>query len=236
MNDGSSRPAERVRQFFGAIAERYDLTNRVLSAGCDVRWRTRAAGLVREWQPGIVLDLATGSGDLAMALAAACPKSRVIAADFCPAMLARARAKGVRDTVVADALHLPFAPGTFDAITVAFGLRNMASWSGALCEMERVLRPGGRLLLMDFSLPRAPLLWLYRPYLRHLLPRLATLVTGQREVYEYFADSIERFPSGKEMRQLLASSGLHCEQQILLQGGIVTIHVAGKEVSSGTPA
>lgn len=229
MHAGSSHPASRVRQFFGAIALRYDLTNRILSAGLDVFWRKKAARLVDRWKPARILDLATGSGDLAVALAEACPGSLVIGADFSQPMLARARAKGVAHLVAGDGLRLPFAAETFDAVTVAFGLRNMESWSGALGEMARVLRPGGHALIMDFSMPPVPLLWLYRPYLRHILPKLAAVVTGQRAVYEYFADSIERFPNGGEMRELLQKAGLRCERQIRVQGGIVTIHVAVRE-------
>jgi demethylmenaquinone methyltransferase/2-methoxy-6-polyprenyl-1,4-benzoquinol methylase len=226
MQTGSSHSASRVRQFFGAIAQRYDLTNRILSGGLDVFWRKKAARRVRRWSPARILDLATGSGDLAAELARACPGSLVVGADFSPPMLARARAKGVAHLVAGDGLRLPFQAETFDAVTVAFGLRNMESWPGALLEMARVLRPGGHVLIMDFSMPPAPLLWLYRPYLRHVLPRLAALVTRQRAVYEYFADSIERFPSGGEMRELLEKAGLRCEEQLRVQGGIVTIHVA----------
>lgn len=225
MPTGSSHPARRVRQFFGSIAPRYDLTNRILSGGLDVFWRRKAARLVRRWEPARLLDLATGSGDLAEELTRACPGALVVGADFSQPMLARARAKGVAHLVAGDGLRLPFAPETFDALTIAFGLRNMESWPGALGEMARVLRPGGRALIMDFSMPPAPLLWAYRPYLRYLLPKLAALVTGQRAVYEYFADSIERFPSGEEMRALMQEAGLRCEEQIPVQGGIVTIHV-----------
>lgn len=228
MQTGSSHPAPRVRQFFGAIAERYDLTNRVMSAGLDLFWRRRAARLVRHWNPSRILDLATGSGDLAAALARACPSALVIGADFSQPMLARARAKGVGNLVAGDGLRLPFAAQTFDAVTVAFGLRNMESWPNALSEMARVLRPGGHALIMDFSMPPAPLLWLYRPYLRHILPKVAAFVTGQRAVYEYFADSIERFPSGEEMRKFLLEAGLRCKEQLRVQGGIVTIHVAAR--------
>jgi demethylmenaquinone methyltransferase/2-methoxy-6-polyprenyl-1,4-benzoquinol methylase len=234
MQTGSSHPASRVRQFFGSIAQRYDLTNRILSGGLDVFWRKKAARLVRRWSPARILDLATGSGDLATELARACPASLIVGADFSQPMLACARAKGVTHLVAGDGLRLPFAAETFDAVTVAFGLRNMESWPGALGEMARVLRPGGRALIMDFSMPPAPLLWLYRPYLRYILPKLAALVTGQRAVYEYFADSIERFPSGAEMRELMQNAGLRCEEQIRVQGGIVTIHIAVRARSASS--
>ena len=185
------------------------------------------------WHPARILDLATGSGDLALDLRKCCPASLVVGADFCLPMLQRARLKGVPRLVAADALRLPFAESSFDAVTIAFGLRNMESWGGALQETARVLRPGGHLLVLDFSLPPAPLRWIYRPYLHRILPLVATLVTGRRAVYQYLADSIERFPSGAEMARLLAASGLALRSQHRFQGGIVSLHTAEKPA---TPA
>src|SRR5256714_8071374 len=111
---------------FGRIARRYDLANHLLSGGADFLWRRRAAKIVASWQPRDVLDLATGSGDLALAIQRRLPQARIVAADFSPEMIERARKKGVANTIVADALQLPFADSTFDCVTVAFGLRNMA--------------------------------------------------------------------------------------------------------------
>ncbi len=223
---GSLHPGIRIREFFAGIADRYDLMNHLLSAGCDFLWRRRAARLVAEWRPAKILDLACGSGDLARELERANPGSLVIGADFCAPMLERAQAKGVRHLAVADALRLPFAPGSFDAATVAFGLRNMESWSGALREMARVLRPGGKILILDFSMPTGPLRWIYRPYLHRILPAIAALITRHRAVYEYLGDSIEEFPSGEKMRDLLTATGFETMQQLPMQGGIVTIHTA----------
>jgi demethylmenaquinone methyltransferase/2-methoxy-6-polyprenyl-1,4-benzoquinol methylase len=225
---GSLHGGNEIRRFFASIAKRYDLANHLLSAGCDFWWRRQCARLVAKWAPAKILDLACGSGDLALALAAACPAATIVGADFCAPMLEIARRKGVKHLVVADALRLPFAEAAFDAATVAFGLRNMESWTGALREMARVLRPGGRLLILDFSVPPPPLRWIYRPYLHRVLPLVADLVTGQRAVYRYLADSIEEFPSGQRMRDLLTESGLQPLEQIPLQGGIVTIHTAEK--------
>src|SRR6185369_4512184 len=125
-----------------------------------------------------------GSGDLALTLRAACPNALVVGADFCHPMLRVARGKGVEHLVTADGLALPFADETFDVVTVAFGLRNMASWPAALAEMRRVLRPGGHVLILDFSVPPPPLVWLYRPYLHHVLPWIADLVTRQKAAYD----------------------------------------------------
>jgi demethylmenaquinone methyltransferase/2-methoxy-6-polyprenyl-1,4-benzoquinol methylase len=223
-----SRSAPKVQAMFAAIAGRYDLANHLLSGGLDWFWRRRVARIVRQWQPSRILDLATGSGDLALALRAACPDASVVGADFCEAMLAEARRKGLQEVVLADALQLPFADGTFDVVTVAFGLRNMESWPRALAEMSRVLRPGGHCLILDFSIPSPPLRWLYRPYLRLVLPRLAALLTGQRDAYEYLGASIERFPSGLAMCGLLESAGFCAPQAGTLSGGIVSIYTAAR--------
>ena len=138
---------------FGRIARRYDLANHLLSGGADFLWRRRAVKVVEEWRPRRALDLATGSGDLALALQRRLPEAAIIAADFSPEMLGVAQRKGARGTVLADALSLPFEAESFDCVTVAFGLRNMADWSLALREMSRVLRSSGHLLVLDFSLP-----------------------------------------------------------------------------------
>src|SRR5258707_1182878 len=131
--------ASFVRALFSSIARRYDLANHLLSGGLDFFWRRRAARLVQAWKPGRILDLATGSGDLALTLRAACPPAVIVGADFCHPMLRVAQAKGLADLVTADGLALPFDDDVFDVVTVAFGLRNMASWPRALAEMRRVL-------------------------------------------------------------------------------------------------
>src|SRR5882724_1837743 len=117
-----------VQGLFGAIARRYDVANHLLSMGFDFWWRRCAARVVREWQPARVLDLATGSGDLARAISKSCPTAAVIGADFCLPMLEIARRKGISRLIQADGLHLPFADATFDVVTISFGLRNMESW------------------------------------------------------------------------------------------------------------
>ena len=213
---------------FGRIARRYDLANHVLSGGADFLWRRRAAKIIEGWRPKRVLDLATGSGDLALAIQRRLPDAIVVAADFSPEMLDVARRKGVRETVLADALHLPFETGSFDCLTVAFGLRNMADWNLALREMSRVLRAGGHLLVLDFSLPRGALRPAYRFYLHRCLPLLASLVTGQKAAYDYLGGSIEKFPSGGEMVELIEKNGFAMAAAEPLTGGIATIYTAEK--------
>jgi demethylmenaquinone methyltransferase/2-methoxy-6-polyprenyl-1,4-benzoquinol methylase len=220
---------EFVRGTFASISRRYDFANHLLSAGIDFLWRRKAAGLVAAVKPRNILDLATGSGDLALELKKHSPASLVVGADFCLPMLQVARTKGVTNLVQADGLQLPFAEGEFDALTVAFGLRNMASWEKALKEMARVLSPGGLLLVMDFSLPVfPPFLWIYRLYLHHVLPRLAGWATGQPQAYEYLGESIEAFPRGKAMLDLIASCGFASPRRHLLAGGIASIYCAEK--------
>ena len=138
--------------------------------------------------------------------------------------------------MVADGLALPFADGAFDVLTVAFGLRNKASWPDALSEMLRVIRPGGHLLVLDFSVPPPPLRWIYRPYLHHVLPRLAAFVSGEKSAYDYLADSIEVFPQGAAMCQLMNESGWVRPQCHALSGGIVSLYVAERPIGSGLEA
>jgi len=234
----TERKGSSVQAMFGAIARRYDLANHLLSGGLDFLWRRQVARIVRKWLPEKVLDLATGSGDLALAIQRACPEAAIVGADFCEPMLEIARQKGLQNLVAADALQLPFKEGEFDVVTVAFGLRNMASWEGALAEMRRVLRPGGHVLVLDFSVPAPPLRWLYRPYLHWVLPRLAGWVTGEIQAYEYLGQSIEQFPQGAAMCALLESVGFHQAKHQSLSGGIVSIYtaaVAGDRPTSREP-
>jgi len=214
---------------FATIARRYDFANHLLSGGMDHLWRRKAVGFVRSWNPSSILDLATGSGDLAIALRKACPEVVVIGADFCHPMLVQAQAKGLSQLVVADALAMPFPDAAFDVVTIAFGFRNMNPWSGALKEIFRVLKPGGHLLILDFSMPKPPLTGLYRWYLHRILPKIADWCTRQRGAYEYLAESIEKFPRGKAMLELLQAHVPFVETTALpLTLGVVSIYTARK--------
>jgi demethylmenaquinone methyltransferase/2-methoxy-6-polyprenyl-1,4-benzoquinol methylase len=144
-------------------------------------------------------------------------------------MLELAKGKGVRKTVVADAMKLPFADASFDCVTVAFGLRNMEDWEEALGEMSRVLKTNGHLLVLEFSLPTMSILRaIYRFYLHRCLPWLGSFLTRTKSAYDYLGDSIEDFPSGNAMCQLIAASGFHNANAQPLSGGIVTIYTAEK--------
>jgi demethylmenaquinone methyltransferase/2-methoxy-6-polyprenyl-1,4-benzoquinol methylase len=222
---------ELVRGLFSDIAERYQVVNHLLSGGLDFYWRAIAVRLIRPWNPSAVLDVATGTGDLAIAIRKACPQARVVGADFCAPMLDVARRNGLPELVVADGMSLPFADRTFDVVTAAFGLRNMASWEKGLSEMARVLKPGGRLLILDFSLPALPVIRpLYRFYLHHILPHMAGLATGRKDAYEYLGISIEQFPSGRDMTSLINSCGFGDGRSHPLTLGTVSIYTATRAV------
>jgi demethylmenaquinone methyltransferase/2-methoxy-6-polyprenyl-1,4-benzoquinol methylase len=219
--------AARVRQMFGAIARRYDLANHTLSCGTDFYWRKCAANIVASWRPGKIVDLATGTGDLALALQRKLPDAEVTGVDFVPEMLELAQRKGVRKTILADAMQLPFSDGSFDCVTIAFGLRNMGNWGGALAEMSRVLGRDGHLLVLEFSLPtRSIARAIYRLYLHRCLPLLGSLLTRKKSAYDYLGNSIEEFPSGRAMLDLIEASGFRHATLEPLSYGIATIYTA----------
>lgn len=225
----ASQDPNAIRSMFEGIAARYDLANHSLSMGMDFLWRRCVASSVAARCPRDVLDVATGSGDLALAIRRACPQARVVGADFCGPMLDRARRKGLVETVLADALDLPFDDGSFDVATVAFGLRNMVDREAAIASIGRVLRPGGRLFILDFSLPTGWILrGVYRFYLHRVLPLMAGLLTGRRDAYRYLGASIEDFPSGQAMLDLLIRAGLDPVAARPLTGGIVSLYSADR--------
>lgn len=224
--DGTIQDPSYVRAAFARIADRYVMTNHVLSLGSDILWRRKVARIVRSWKPRSVLDVATGTGDLALEIQDACPKAEVTGSDFCAEMLAHASRRGLARTHVADALDLPFAPESFDVVTVGFGLRNMVDYGAALAEMRRVLRPGGHLLVLDFSLPDGIFRRPYRWYLHRVLPGMAGWLTGQRDAYEYLGGSIENFPMGEAMISLIESRGFRDADCRPLSLGVASIYTA----------
>jgi len=224
----STRP-ERVREMFGSIATRYDLANHVLSCGIDYYWRARAAKIVNAWHPRSIADLATGTGDLALALQKKLPYAELTGVDFLPEMLKLAQRKGVQRVVLADAMKLPFKDGSFDCITIGFGLRNLEDYSAALTEMWRVLNTKGHLLVLEFSLPTNSMFRAaYRFYLHRCLPLLGSFLTRKKTAYDYLGDSIEEFPSGSAMCKLMERTGYISATVEPITGGIVTIYTASK--------
>jgi demethylmenaquinone methyltransferase/2-methoxy-6-polyprenyl-1,4-benzoquinol methylase len=200
---------DRIRAMFSAIASRYDRANDVLSAGVHHLWRrrcVRASGV----RPGDrVLDCATGTGDLAIAFRRVVgAKGSVTGTDFTPEMIELARAKG-SDVVfeVADVTELPFDDASFDVASISFGIRNVGDPRRGLAEMARVVRPGGRVVVLEFGQPPSPLVAaLYDRYRRHVLPRLGGAVTGERQAYEYLETSAARFPCGDDFVALMRES------------------------------
>lgn len=217
-----------VRDAFARIADRYVMTNHVLSMGADVWWRRVVTKRIKQLKPKRLLDVASGTGDLALSIQDAMPECEVIATDFCAEMLEHASSRGIRKTLVADALDLPYEEGEFDVVTVAFGLRNMGDYELALKEMRRILKPGGHLFILDFSLPKGVLRAPYRFYLHNVLPKMAGLLTKEKDAYEYLGGSIEQFPAGEAMISLLQKSGLQEGSATPMTFGVVTVYEAVK--------
>ena len=216
-----------IAAMFGRVAPGYDFLNHALCGGTDIYWRWRLARAVAAQRPARVLDLATGSGDVLLALARHHAASEtMIGADFCVPMLRQARAKSVPRLLAADALRLPFADASFDAITIAFGLRNFADRRVGLREMRRVLRAGGRAYVLEFSHPIAGLAPLYFAYLRWIMPRYAQFFTKERGAYEYLGDSIRAFPRQPDLADLMLEAGFVRAAWSNLTFGIVALHVA----------
>jgi demethylmenaquinone methyltransferase/2-methoxy-6-polyprenyl-1,4-benzoquinol methylase len=226
---------------FGRIAHRYDIANRVLSGGIDTYWRHRLVCAARELRPRDVLDLATGSGDVALALARALgPGFRVVGMDFCAPMIGEAAAKkaarpGPYADVVfmqGDGMAIPLPDASFDAVTIAFGIRNMADRARCLSEIRRVLRPGGRLLILEFSKPWRCLRPLYGLYLRRVVPLVAGALTGDRDAYEYLGGSIEGFPDRDALSEEIRRAGFAVVSGRRMTTGIVALHSAQKAAVS----
>lgn len=228
-----------VQAAFTSIASRYVLTNHVLSMGIDVSWRKKVAKIVAAKNPEFILDVATGSGDLAAEVWKACPDARIVGADFCAPMLEHAKKRGLPELIVADGMDLPFDDESVDVITIGYGLRNMENWAGAVREFSRVLKPGGTLVILDFSLPANPVLRTpYRFYLHHILPLIAGVLTGNRQAYQYLGESIERFPKGDDMTAMLVENGYTSASATPLATGISSVYVAekGAAATGASPA
>jgi len=214
---------DAVRRMFDRIAPVYDLMNRVMTAGLDGRWRRLTAEAVV--QPGDrVLDACCGTGDLA--LAAERVGGRVVGLDFSERMLERARRKSAEiEWVRGDLLELPFEDASFDAATVGFGVRNVADLERSLRELRRVLRPGGRLGILEITTPRGPLRPFYRLWFDGIVPLLGKLLRGG-SAYTYLPASVRRFPGPDDLAALLERAGFADVSFRLLAGGIVALHTS----------
>jgi demethylmenaquinone methyltransferase / 2-methoxy-6-polyprenyl-1,4-benzoquinol methylase len=237
--------AGQVRVMFDRIAGVYDLLNSAMTAGLHHRWRVRAADLAQVGPGDRVLDVATGTGDLAIELAQrVSPGGEVVGSDFAERMLARARAKnrfpGTLHFEWGDALELPYAADSFDAATVGFGARNYADLSAGLAEMTRVVRPGGRVVILEITTPEKPPLSLfYRLWFDRIVPALGRLA-GNSEAYAYLPNSVKRFPLPPALAAEMDRAGLGEIGYLLTAGGIIAIHtgtvMATKVAQRGSPS
>jgi demethylmenaquinone methyltransferase/2-methoxy-6-polyprenyl-1,4-benzoquinol methylase len=219
--ESGTLPAEGVRTMFDRIAPVYDLMNRVMTAGLDLRWRRiTAESVVRRGDR--VLDACCGTGDLAAAASRA--GGMVTGLDFSPRMLERARRKLPSATwVEGDLLALPFADGSFDVATVGFGVRNVADLEGSLAELRRVLAPGGRVAVLEITQPRGVLAPFYRVWFDRIVPLLGKLLKGGA-AYTYLPASVRRFPGPDELAALLRAAGFGGVEYRTFAGGIVALH------------
>ncbi len=228
------KSATRIANMFDAIAPRYDLLNHVLSAGMDRGWRDRAVDALSLSSGARVLDLCTGTGDLAMAIVHRARGVTVVGVDFAGEMLRLARAK-VGDAsldrrirlVRGDATRIPLPDSSCDAGTIAFGIRNVAEPQRALAELARVIRPGGRLAILEFGEPRIPgIRTLYSWYFRYLLPLVGRLISKHQSAYSYLPASVGAFPPPSEFSRILAATGFSQVRAVPLTFGIVYLFVA----------
>ncbi|HZS06954.1 MAG TPA: bifunctional demethylmenaquinone methyltransferase/2-methoxy-6-polyprenyl-1,4-benzoquinol methylase UbiE [Blastocatellia bacterium] len=221
-----------VREMFAEIAPSYDRLNHLLSASVDKRWRRFTAEKLRDVlsrPDAVALDLCCGTGDLALVLE---PQARVIGCDFCHPMLvlardkARARRADGLALAEADALRLPFGDASFDAVTVAFGLRNLENIEGGLAEILRVLRPAGRAAVLEFSRPVVPVFReLFEFYFTRILPRVGALVSGSEGAYTYLPESVRNFPDQKKLAAMMRAAGYSDVRYHNLWGGIAALHL-----------
>lgn len=229
--------ARRVREMFASIAARYDLLNHVLSGNIDKRWRRRVARMLLSTlalrngstKPRI-LDVACGTGDLSFALFES-GQAQIVGIDFCRPMLEIACSKASRrgsgvTFIEGDALSLPFLDGSFEAVTIAFGLRNLASVEGGLAELFRILKPGGRVVVLEFSKPVVPVLRsLFRIYFTRVLPAFGGLISGSKSAYQYLPESVSLFPDQNELGSLMSRCGFEEVSFQNLSGGIAALHL-----------
>ena len=240
MQPWSLTPRNReIRDNFDAIAPKYDLTNRVISFGIDLHWRKAAIDRLRDVpRDGLILDLACGTCDMALEIVRRMKSARVVGADLSRRMLGLARTKitqraaGGADRVSlvnAPAEALPFADDLFDAVTIAFGIRNVPDVHAGLGEMLRVLRPGGRACILEFSPPPSRLWWrVYHYYFNRILPRIGGLITGREAAYRYLTGSVGAFPDAGAFKRTMERIGFTGVDYVPLNGGIVCVHTGVK--------
>jgi demethylmenaquinone methyltransferase/2-methoxy-6-polyprenyl-1,4-benzoquinol methylase len=230
--------ARRVREMFATIAARYDLLNHLLSGNIDKRWRRRVATKLHTSLAPVlpdvlstarILDVACGTGDLSLTLFES-GKTRIVGVDFCRPMLEIARSKALKRSsdvsfIEGDALSLPFLDRSFEAATIAFGLRNLASVESGIAELLRVLKPGGKVVVLEFSKPTVPILRsVFRIYFTKVLPVFGGLISGSKSAYQYLPESVSRFPDQGELTVIMKRAGFEEVTFQNLSGGIAALH------------
>ena len=229
--------AKAVREMFSGIATKYDFLNHFLSVNIDKKWRrlvSKKLKSVLDDQNALVLDVACGTGDLSLELQKNA-KAKVIGTDFCRPMLAVAFDKNVKaETKIpyleADGMNLSFADETFDAVTIAFGLRNFSNWQNGLTELRRILKTGGKLAILEFSTPLVPgFRQAFQFYFSNVLPRIGGMVSGSRGAYEYLPDSVSRFPDQKNLVKMVQETGFSDVEYKNLTGGIAALHIGTRK-------
>lgn len=234
--DSSASKKEQVEQMFDTISGNYDGLNRVISLGIDLKWRKRVVRFIKEKQPQSILDIATGTGDLAIQFAEKISAEKIVGLDLSEGMLSMAHKK-VANTDLAkkvtfikgDSENLPFEDGSFDAITVSFGIRNFETLEKGLSEIFRVLAPGGRFVILETSIPtRFPFKQGYHFYSRGILPIIGKLFSKDKVAYAYLSESASVFPFGEELNNILRKIGFIEVQNKPQTFGVATIYIASK--------
>ncbi|MFC2114049.1 bifunctional demethylmenaquinone methyltransferase/2-methoxy-6-polyprenyl-1,4-benzoquinol methylase UbiE [Bacteroidota bacterium] len=225
-----------VQEMFNSISRRYDLMDRILSLGIDISWRKKAIVILNQDKPKRILDVATGTADLAIQEAKSIKPDKIIGVDISDNMLEVGRIKvfrqGLQDIIdlqSGDSENLNFEDNFFDAVSVSFGVRNFENLEKGLGEMLRVLRKGGRLMILEFSLPRNKFVkWIYLFYFSRIVPFLGKLIAGNSRAYQYLPDSVNQFPYGDEFIGILKNTGFRETKAVELSFGICTIYTGIK--------
>lgn len=230
-SDSDLSKKEQVEQMFDNISGNYDLLNRILSMGIDIRWRKRVVKSVKKSNPSKVLDIATGTGDLAIQMAKA-TQAKITGYDLSAGMLEVGKKKVTKENlddriemIQGDAENMPFEDNSFDVITVSFGVRNFENLKKGLDEIYRVLKPGGKFIILEFSQPESfPMKQLYSFYSKHILPRIGKRISKDQSAYTYLPDSVKAFPYGEEMKNILKNSNFSKSSDKKLTFGIASIY------------